>query len=202
MVHAPIETWLVARLCRTGITPNRITFFTALISAGVVLLFATGHLVAGVAAALVVGVLDGLDGKQARVKVETTPLGRHEHALDYVLELAWWTALAFHFRASGLLPAAGAWLGLLVASDLVDRLAKAAVKKRTGRNLDDVAPIDRFARLIGGRRNIYVWLLAGGLMLHAPHQAFVGLCAWGALTAATHIGRTFSLRRATRIWSR
>ena len=66
-LHAPIETWIVARLCRTKITPMQITLFTAAISAVVTVFFATGRLVAGTLLALAVGILDGLDGKQARV---------------------------------------------------------------------------------------------------------------------------------------
>ncbi len=194
-VHAPIETWIISRLCRTRITPNQITIFSAAISAGVTLLFATGHLIPGTLLALLVGVLDGLDGKQARVKMETTPAGRLEHALDYVLELSWWTALAYHFAGAQRSPAAYALLCLLVASDLVDRGAKKIVKRKTGRNLDDVAPIDRFVRLIGARRNIYVWMLAAGLALGAPDQAFVALCCWGACTAAVHLGRVAWISR-------
>lgn len=185
-VHAPIETWIIARLCKTRITPMQITLFTAAVSAMTAALFAAGHLLAGTILALIVGILDGLDGKQARVKVETTELGKREHVLDYILELSWWSALAYHFNSTRELPHAYALLVLLVTSDLCDRIAKRLVKKRTARNLDDLAPIDRFVRLIGGRRNIYVWILAGGLALGAPDQAFLALCLWGALTAAVH----------------
>jgi phosphatidylglycerophosphate synthase len=188
-LHAPIETWLVARLCRTDIRPMQITLFTACVSAVVALQFARGHLAIGATLALVVGVLDGLDGKQARVKVETTELGKREHVLDYVLELSWWTALAYHFTAVGEVPNAFALLLLLVAADLVDQLARRVVKRRVGRNLDDVAPFDRFVRLIGARRNIYVWIFAAGLLLRIPDKAFVVLCWWGALTAVVHVAR-------------
>lgn len=183
LVHAPIETWIIRHLCRTSITPNQITLVTAAVSALVVCMFASGRLIAGTVLALIVGVLDGLDGKQARVKVETTPLGQREHALDYLLELSWWTALAFHFGA------VYGWLFLLVASDIIDRLAKKQAKRVTGRNLDDVAPFDRFVRLIGGRRNIYVWMFAAGLLLRAADKAFVALCCWGVITAAVHVAR-------------
>ncbi len=182
IVHAPIETWMIRRLCRTAVTPNQITLFTATVSAVVTLLFALGSIVTGTVLALVVGVLDGLDGKQARVKIETTPLGQREHALDYLLELSWWTALAYHF---GSYP----WLLLLIGSDLLDRLAKKHAKQLTGRNLDDVAPFDRFVRLIGGRRNIYIWIFAAGLLARAADKAFVALCCWGAVTAAVHLVR-------------
>ena len=188
-LHAPIETWIIARLCKTKITPMQITLFTAAVSAVVTMLFASGHLVAGTLLAIAVGILDGLDGKQARVKVETTELGKREHVFDYVLELSWWTALAYHFGSIGAVPHAHGFLLLLVGSDVVDRLGKGVAKNRTGRNLDDVAPIDRFVRLIGGRRNIYIWILAVGLALGAADGAFVTLCHWAAATAAVHVLR-------------
>ena len=198
IAHGPIETAIVRRLCRTRITPMHITLFTAGVSAVVTWLFASGQLLLGTWLALIVGVLDGLDGKQARVKVETTELGKREHLLDYVLELSWWTALAFHFANTRALPNAYALLFLLVGSDLVDRYAKKIAKGRTGRNLDDVAPIDRFVRLIGGRRNIYIWILAAGVALGAADKAFALLCYWGAGTAAIHMLRGLWIARQPR----
>ena len=198
IVHGPIETWIIARLCKTQITPMQITLFTAAVSALATVCFASGRLATGVIIALAVGILDGLDGKQARVKVETTELGKREHVLDYVLELSWWTALACHFAATGALPHGFALLLLLVGSDLVDRYAKKIAKDRTGRNLDDVAPIDRFVRLIGGRRNIYVWMLAIGVALGAADKAFALLCYWGAGTAAVHLLRGLWIARQSR----
>ena len=197
-VHGPIETWVIARLCKTQITPMQITLFTAAVSAIATFCFASGQLPAGVVIALAVGILDGLDGKQARVKVETTELGKREHVLDYVLELSWWTALAYLFASSGALPNAYALLLLLVASDLVDRFAKKIAKQQTGRNLDDVAPIDRFVRLIGGRRNIYIWMLAIGVASGAADKAFALLCYWGAGTAAVHMLRALWICRRPR----
>lgn len=185
-VHAPIETWIIARLCRTGVTPNQITLFTAAVSLMTAFLFARGNLLAGTILALIVGVLDGLDGKQARVKVETTELGKREHLLDYALELSWWTALAYQFSASGPLV-------LLVVSDLFDRLAKKSVKQKTGRHLDDLSLFDRAVRLVGGRRNIYIWMFALGLLAGIPDQAFLALCLWGAVTAAVHVLRAIAI---------
>ena len=119
----------------------------------VTILFARGQLALGTILALLVGLLDGLDGKLARTKVETTRIGQWEHSLDYFIELSWWSALAWHYQA--FLP-----LALLVGSDLLDRLVKRAVKQKLQRNLDDVSGFDRFVRFLGGRRNIYVWIFA------------------------------------------
>ncbi|MDQ6656428.1 MAG: CDP-alcohol phosphatidyltransferase family protein, partial [Verrucomicrobiota bacterium] len=197
-VHAPIETFIVARLCETPVTPMQITLVTAAISAVTAVLFARGELLAGTVLALIVGVLDGVDGKLARVKVETTELGKREHLLDYVLELSWWTTLAYHWRATRQVPAAYALLLLLVSADVVDRLAKKKAKELTGRNLDDVAPVDRFVRLIGGRRNIYIWMLAAALPFGLADRAFVAACWWGAATAAVHLLRVGWLARPRR----
>ena len=68
------------------------------------------------------------------------------------------------FHVAGL-RIAFALLLLLVGSDILDRLAKRAVKQKIGRNLDDVSNFDRFVRCIGGRRNINVWILIAALAL-------------------------------------
>jgi phosphatidylglycerophosphate synthase len=193
LLDSPIEDWIVARLCRTSITPNQVTFVTMLIGLGVTALFATGHLWWGVALAYMIEVLDGVDGKLARIKVETTAAGEWEHIVDYCIELSWWTALAYHFHAEKL--GSASWLLLLlVGSDLVDRLAKRSVKRKVGRNLDDVSNFDRFVRCIGGRRNINIWILIAALALGDPVSGFVLFCWWGAATAVAHVVRAWQIR--------
>jgi phosphatidylglycerophosphate synthase len=192
-LDSPIEDWIVTRLCRTSIRPNQVTFVTMLIGLAVTALFATGHLWWGVALAYAIEVLDGVDGKLARTKVETTAAGEWEHVIDYCIELSWWTALACHFHAENLRSAF--WLLLLlVGSDWIDRLAKRVVKKKVGRNLDDVSNFDRFVRCIGGRRNINIWILIAALALGNAVDGFVLFCWWGAVTAAAHVIRAWQIR--------
>lgn len=194
LVHAPIETWMVSHLCRTSITPNQVTSVTLLVGLVTTLLFASGYLWWGTLLALAVGVLDGIDGKLARVKIETTEIGSWEHALDWFVELSWWTALAHHFYRSGQLPGAYQFLLLLVGFDLLARLAKRSVKKRVGRNLDDVSRFDRAFRYLAARRNIYIWLFTLGLLLQRPAPAFIFLCCWGAISATIHSIRALQIR--------
>src|SRR5436189_1790204 len=125
--HAPIETFLVSCLCKTPITPNQLTLFCNVVAWTVTILLVTGHVAWGSGLALVVGVLDGLDGKLARVKVETTKSGRIEHWFDAFFEISWWIAIAWHFRVSGELPRAFDYLLLLLVAETVDGLAKASV---------------------------------------------------------------------------
>ena len=193
VLHASIENWIVARLCHTSITPNQVTALTMLIGVTVTALFVTGHLWWGVALACAVGVLDGVDGKLARVKIETTAAGNWEHVIDFGIELSWWTALAYHFHTANLRSAY--WLLLLlICSDGVDRLAKRIVKQKVGRNLDDVGNVDRFIRCIGSRRNINIWILVAALALGDAANGFVLICWWAAATGVAHVIRALQIQ--------
>jgi phosphatidylglycerophosphate synthase len=188
-VHGPIETFLVSHLCKTSITPNQLTVFTNIVAWAATFLFATGRLGSGIVLALIVGVLDGLDGKQARVKVETTKGGKLEHWFDAVFEWSWWIALAYHFQVSGQLPGAFLYLGLLIAAEAVDGILKGRVYFTTGKLIDELGTFERIVRLVGGRRNVYVWILAVALILGAPATGFVVMAWLQAATAALHLPR-------------
>lgn len=188
-VHAPIENFLVSQLCRTSITPNQLTIFCNVIAWITTALFATGNLAWGLALAWIVGVLDGLDGKQARVKVETTKGGKLEHWFDALFEWSWWIALAHFFHSSGQLPGAYAYLALLALAEGVDGILKGRVYLATGKLIDELGTFERIVRLIGGRRNVYIWLLSAGFLLGAPHKAFIAMAWLEAATAAVHLPR-------------
>ena len=195
-VHAPIETAIVSRLCRTRITPNQITIASFVIGCAATAAFVLGRVGLGILAALIFGVVDGLDGKLARVKVETTKRGEWEHNVDTFVENSWWVAIAFHLWKVGQLSSAFYFLALLIGSHLLDGFGKRRAKMATGRLLDDVAPFDRAFRLIAARRNVYVWVLAGGVLLGAFPQSYAIICGWAAITAAIHLVRSVWLCRA------
>ncbi len=185
-VHAPIETFLVSRLCRTRVTPNHLTLFAAAAAWAATALFALGHVSAGLAVALAVGVLDGLDGKQARVKLETSKVGELEHVSDFLFEMSWWSALAWHFRRTGALEQAPLLLLALYVAEGIDGLAKLLTKRLSGRMIDDASGILRLVRLVGGRRNVYVWIMAAGVLVGNAAAAYRILPWWEGATAAIH----------------
>jgi 1L-myo-inositol 1-phosphate cytidylyltransferase / CDP-L-myo-inositol myo-inositolphosphotransferase len=187
IVHGPIENAIVARVCRTPVTPNQLTIGAAAVAWTATMLFASGHLGVGLVVALAVGVLDGLDGKLARLKLETSRVGELEHVSDFAFELSWWTALTWHFHATGALPAAPLVLLALYLVEGLDGLVKLAAIRRLGMLIDDAAPSMRLVRLFGGRRNIYVWIMAVGFVTGHPLAAFVLLPLWQGATAALHL---------------
>ncbi|HEX7517511.1 MAG TPA: CDP-alcohol phosphatidyltransferase family protein [Chthoniobacterales bacterium] len=189
LVHAPIEAFIVSKLCLTRLTPNQLTVLCNIVAWGATILFASGHLGWGVAVALGVGVLDGLDGKLARAKLETSKAGELEHFFDVLFEYSWWIALAYHLRVSEVLPEAFFYLGLLIGAEILTALARGSVARSYGKSICDLGPFDRFVRLIGGRRNIYVWIFALGLLLKTPAHAFQLIAWWGVVTAAVQVPR-------------
>jgi len=200
-IHAPIEKFLLRYLCRTSITPNQLTISWAIAACLTTIFFATGHLIWGIVLALVVGILDGLDGKQARLKVETTAGGKIEHHLDSFFDVVWPIALAFHFYSSGRLPTAFYYLAVLLAGEGVDGIAKAIIYSGAGRLMTAPSMFDRFVRLIGGRRNIYIWVLAIALILGAPEKALIVMAWWELMTVVIDIpqaARMLILRQKTR----
>jgi 1L-myo-inositol 1-phosphate cytidylyltransferase / CDP-L-myo-inositol myo-inositolphosphotransferase len=189
-LNAPIETGIISFLCKTRITPNQITIAGFIIGCCATMAFALGRIGLGILAALIFGIVDGLDGKQARIKIEMTKRGEWEHYLDSLIENSWWGAIAFHLWRSGQLPGAFYFFALLIGSYLLDELAKRRVKLAKGRQLDDVAPFDRAFRLIAARRNVYVWILACGFLLGAFPRSYAIICGWAAVTAAVHLVRS------------
>src|SRR5437764_964306 len=189
-LHAPIETAIISLLCKTRITPNQITIAGFIIGCSATAAFVVGRVGLGILAALIFGIVDGLDGKQSRVKIETTEHGKWEHHPDYLIENSWWAAMAFHLWRSGQFPAAFYFLALLIGSHLLDEFAKRRAKMATGRLLDDLAPFERAFRLIAARRNVYVWILACGFLLDALPQSYAIICAWAAFSAAVHLARS------------
>src|SRR5438034_7536876 len=188
-LHAPIETGVISLLCKTQITPNQITITGLVIGCSATVAFAVGRVGLGILAALIFGIVDGLDGKQSRVKIETTERGKWEHHLDYLIENSWWAAIAFDLWRSGQLPKVFYFFALLVASHLLDEFAKRRVKMAKGRLLDDITPFDRAFRLIAARRNVYVWILTCGFLLGVFPQSYAIICGWAAFSAAVHLVR-------------
>src|SRR5438093_10712393 len=131
-IHAPIETAIISLLCKTRITPNQITIAGFIIGCSATVAFAVGRIGLGILAALIFGIVDVLDGKQSRVKIEMTERGKWEHHLDYLIENSWWQAIPFHLWRSGQSPNAFYFLAWLIGSHLLDEFAKRRAKMITG----------------------------------------------------------------------
>ncbi|MFQ3596656.1 MAG: CDP-alcohol phosphatidyltransferase family protein, partial [Sphingomonadaceae bacterium] len=91
-LHPPVENALVRLLWPTAITPNMVTLATAALGLVALFLFAAGMLWPALLLVLMVGPLDGVDGKLARTRIEFSRWGDLEHVMDKILEYGWFLA--------------------------------------------------------------------------------------------------------------
>ncbi|MQA28637.1 MAG: hypothetical protein GEU82_02200 [Luteitalea sp.] len=198
LINAPLEKAAMRVLANTRVTPNQLTAFCNLVAYGVAALLATGHLLSGAVGALVVGVIDGLDGRQARIQVRTTPLGRIEHLLDKVYEVLWMVALAYALSGGFANRSYGTALFVWVAAYALDTAAYDLVKWRTGSTLDEASRLDALIRLVAGRRNVYACILLAGVLANAPGAAFRAIVWWSVVTSVVHAARAAMVIRSGR----
>ena len=143
------ENRLVFWLCNTRITPNQVTVFTGILGACVAFLFLHGWLRLGITLTYAVAVLDGVDGKLARTKLQTSRLGEFEHVLDFFVEHAWYLTIT-SFLVTSTHDAQWWWIGGgLMVSDLLDNLLYYAGHVWLGNNSMNWA-FDRGFRFIAG----------------------------------------------------
>lgn len=195
-INRPVENWIVRRIADWPVTPNQVSLLTNLVAYGVPLLFLTHHFLPGVALALVVNVLDGVDGKLARVKGLASHLGHLEHSFDLLYEQAWYLSFywALYLQTHDLLFLA---LGtVMVLLDSFSRHCSMQFKQVTGVSLADYAPFDRWFRRWDGRRNIYSLHLLLAILIGRPVLAAGSMVAHALLTAGIYAWRAaIHLRR-------
>ena len=94
---------------------------TTVLGFAVAALYFGGWLRLGVLLAIFVEVLDGVDGKLARITRTTSKAGEYEHILDFFYENSWWLALGRFLSRRGS-PSAWTAAMLMVAFDLTDNI--------------------------------------------------------------------------------
>ncbi len=179
------ENLIVRRLAPGAITANQVTLATTLLGFLVAAFYVTGWLRVGVLLAIFVEVLDGVDGKLARITRTTSKAGEYEHILDFFYENSWWLALGFFLSKNGSKFAWHAAL-LMVAFDLADNIVYSVADVKWHRSVDNATPFLSRFRLVAGRRNIYTWLFLPGFFLGIPRVSFYSAVAWAGVTAAIH----------------
>jgi phosphatidylglycerophosphate synthase len=186
LLHPVCENRLVFWLCNTRITPNQVTLFTALLGGLIAVLFLHGWLRLGILLTYVVAVLDGVDGKLARTRLQTSRLGECEHVLDFFVEHAWYLTITI-FLATSTHQSYVWWVGGgLMVSDVIDNLLYYLGHRLFGKHLDELGTFDRRFRLVAGRRNIYTCMFVFGFWAGRPVEIFVAALVWASITIAVH----------------
>ncbi len=186
--HPHMQNWMVKKICDTAITPNQISLFVIVVAIAAAFLFFYGFYFTAFLTAFAATVLDGVDGKLARVKLMTSKVGKLEHVFDYFYENAWYLCLAAHLSTT---QDSAAWkVGIfIVFFDTLDKIQTALFQKKAGRTLDEMSVFDEHFRLIGGRRSIYLFILLAHFIILAPYVGLKTVLVWAVATVAIHAVR-------------
>jgi phosphatidylglycerophosphate synthase/choline kinase len=191
-LHKPIENFVVGKIADWPITPNQLSVAVNLLAYAVTALFALGLLLPASLLTFVVSIADGLDGKLARLRGQTSKLGSLEHSFDLLWEFSWLVALAWSTsRAMGSgLPLLLALLAVVFHSfckHVYDVFLEGA-----GRSLDDSGRFERAFRRVAGRRNLFNLPILAFVLLGVPVYALYFIVAHAGITGVVYAWRAMS----------
>jgi len=198
----PYLVWPIVLFCvRQRIHPNTITIVSIVATFAAVPFFAVGWWFPGLLLAWLMGILDSVDGKVARLTMTDSRLGAIlDHGLDIIHPPVWY--LAWAIGLSGLKPISGLFSGHLFAKPIflaallmfalyvADRLVLAVYKQRFRRGLHSHGPIDAAVRGIISRRNVNLALFTIALIFGWGEFAFYVIVGWQLATVLWHALRT------------
>lgn len=187
----PPVVWQLTKLCvRWNIHPNTVTIASILLAVAAVPLFANGYWFAGFLAAYGMAILDSVDGKVARVTLNSSSIGNIlDHGLDIVHPPFWYAAWAIGLGATAGSPLYAAMLWLIFFY-VADRIALMVAKWRFKRGLHAVTALDAAARTWIARRNVNLVIFTLGILIGLGKEAFFFIMIWQGLTFCWHSVRT------------
>jgi phosphatidylglycerophosphate synthase/choline kinase len=187
--HRPIENCITYHIADLPITPNLMSGLTYVVAGLVTFLLLSGRLLPASLLAFVVNIMDGLDGKLARVKGMATKLGQLEHSFDLLYEQSWYIALAWavHKLRGDALPLAVGFIAVLF--DSLARHVSMQFRQVMGVALADYAPFDRLFRRFDGRRNIYTIYILLATILGVPLYALLAIAGHAIVTSMVYACR-------------
>jgi phosphatidylglycerophosphate synthase len=185
----PAPARAVTRFCaRCGITPNQVTFASLLLVLAAMWLFWTGRYGLGLVAAWLMTFLDTVDGKLARVTLQSTRFGDvFDHGIDLIHPPFWWWAWMVGLPAAGL-PLANPSLVLtaIVGGYVVQRLEEGVFIAWFGMDMHTWRRFDSRFRLITARRNPNLVILTVSAVAGRPDIGIVAVAVWTVLSLLVH----------------
>jgi phosphatidylglycerophosphate synthase len=193
----PATRWCAAR----RITPNQVTLLSALLVVAAFWLFWHGYFGFGLAAAWAMTLLDTIDGKLARVTLQSSPWGgAFDHGIDLIHPPFWYWAWGVGLAATGMALNDGNWtLGVIVAGYVLQRCEEGLFLVLFRMDMHVWRRFDSLFRQITARRNPNLLILMVATILGAPREGMIAVAAWTALCFLIHlvrIGQALAARRA------
>ena len=182
---------VVGWCANAGITPNMVTVFGGLLMLASCWLFYEGHYALGLFGGWIMTFLDTVDGKLARVTIQSSKLGNVlDHGMDIVHPPFWWVfwGLSLPHTVDNFEPWLGlsltAWWGLIVFGYIAGRLLEGAFHALGDCSLFAWRPFDAYNRLITARRNPLMIVLTLSVIVQRPDWGFYAIVLWTLFSSA------------------
>jgi phosphatidylglycerophosphate synthase len=184
----PRPAQVVTRFCaRNGITPNQVTSLSLVLVLIAGLFFYKGAFALGLLAAWGMTFLDTVDGKLARVTVNSSQFGNiFDHAIDLISPPLWYLVWGVGLTTwePGFDLSLKVAFGLIFSAYIAGRIVEGVFKQfLESSGIFCWRPFDSYFRLITGRRNPNLILLTLGLAAGRPDLGLVAVTAWTVVSS-------------------
>jgi phosphatidylglycerophosphate synthase len=189
----PKPAKLVVHLCANlHISPNMVTTLGLLLVIAACYLFLNGYYGWGLLAGWIMTFLDTVDGKLARVTIQSSKFGHlFDHAIDLFHPPFWyifWGMSLIDFQ-----PVLGQGLEqmywIIVIAYIAGRIVEGIFPLLGSCSVFTWRPYDAWFRLVTARRNPCMILLTLSFLIGKPEWGFVSVTFWSALTSVLLILR-------------
>ncbi|MGD1880652.1 MAG: CDP-alcohol phosphatidyltransferase family protein [Kiloniellaceae bacterium] len=187
----PRPAFHVTKLCaRLGITPNQVTALSLVLVIAAFVWFWQGAWLPGLLAAWGMTFLDTVDGKLARITLQSSKWGNvFDHGIDLVHPPFWYWAWAVGLQGGPHAVDSGdllAMLAVIIAGYVLQRAIEGIAIWRLGLEIHVWRRVDTWFRLITARRNPNLLLLTGFTAFGRPDLGLAAVALWTALCLVLH----------------
>ena len=188
----PRPAFYVTQLCaKFGITPNQVTSLSLVLVFGALYWFNSGDWIPGLIAAWIMTFLDTVDGKLARITLNSSKFGNvYDHSIDLITPPFWYAAWGMGVMAGTYALGQSAFvlvLGIIIAGYVVQRIVEGISITWFKIEIHVWRPVDTFFRQITARRNPNLVLLTFGAIAGRPDWGLIAVAAWTAISLGVHL---------------
>lgn len=185
---ARVATGWCARL---GITPNMVTSLSLVCVLVAMWCFWHGHFGWGLAAAWFMTFLDTVDGKLARVTLQSSPWGNvFDHSIDLIHPPFWWWAWMVGLGAVGLpLEQHSLVLWVIIGGYVLQRVEEGLFGLWFKMDMHVWQRFDSLLRLVTARRNPNLAIVTVAALLGRPDTGIVIVAWWVVICLVVHAVR-------------
>ncbi len=185
----PAPARAVTRWCaNAGITPNQVTSASLVLVLVAMWMFWTGEYALGLLAAWPMTFLDTVDGKLARVTLQSSKWGNvFDHGIDLIHPPFWWWAWIVGLGAAHLpLVEPGFILTVIVAGYILQRIEEGIFIAGFKMDMHVWTRFDSRFRLITARRNPNLIILTLAVLVGRPDVGIELVAAWVVICLVVH----------------